>query len=48
MQLPDVRESVLSQGSEPVGSTPEAFGAFMRAETAKWGRVIKASGIQLN
>jgi tripartite-type tricarboxylate transporter receptor subunit TctC len=44
LQRPDVREKLVQQGADPVGSTPEAFGAYMRAETEKWARVVKASG----
>jgi tripartite-type tricarboxylate transporter receptor subunit TctC len=43
----DVKETFNKQGSDVVGSTPEQFGAFMRAESAKWERVIKGSGIRL-
>ena len=31
-------------GSESVGSTPEEFGAYIKAEIERWGRVIKAAG----
>jgi tripartite-type tricarboxylate transporter receptor subunit TctC len=48
LQSPDIKETFAKQGSEPVGSTPEAFISFIRAETSKWQRVIQASGIQLN
>jgi tripartite-type tricarboxylate transporter receptor subunit TctC len=48
LQLPEVKEYFSKQGSDPVGSTPEAFAAFIKAETSKWQRVIEASGIQLN
>jgi len=42
--MPDVREKLAAQGAEPVGNSPEAFGAFVRAEIAKWAKVIKESG----
>jgi tripartite-type tricarboxylate transporter receptor subunit TctC len=44
MQLPDVREKFLAQGAEPMTGTPAEAAAFMRAEVAKWGKVVKASG----
>jgi tripartite-type tricarboxylate transporter receptor subunit TctC len=45
MQQPDVRERLSVQGSaEVVGGTPEHLAAFMKAEIAKWSRVIKESG----
>jgi tripartite-type tricarboxylate transporter receptor subunit TctC len=42
----DVREFLAKQGAEPVGSTPEQFGAFIRTETAKWGAAVKAAGLK--
>src|SRR5204863_9056664 len=35
LRLPEVRERLAALGAEPVGSTPEAFGAFVRAENAR-------------
>lgn len=46
LNLPDVRERLLSQGTEPVGNTPEAFAAFMKSEYAKWAKVVKAANIK--
>jgi len=46
LAAPDTREKLSSDGAEPVGSTPEQFAAFIRAETDKWGKVVKAAGIQ--
>lgn len=43
---PDVKERTGAMGAEVVGSTPEQFAAFMRAETAKWAKVIKQSNIR--
>ena len=45
LRLPDVKEKLgASLGMEIVGSTPEEFGAFMKAETAKWAIAVRASG----
>jgi tripartite-type tricarboxylate transporter receptor subunit TctC len=38
------REQFVAQGLEPAASTPQEFGAYLRSEVAKWGKVIKASG----
>ncbi len=42
----DVIERLLVEGADVAGTTPEEFAEFMRAETAKWGRVIKLSGMK--
>jgi tripartite-type tricarboxylate transporter receptor subunit TctC len=46
LAAPETREKLSSDGAEPVGSTPEQFAAFIKSETEKWGRVVKAAGIQ--
>lgn len=44
LHMPDVHERLLAQGTEASGTTPEAFAAFIRVETEKWAKVVKASG----
>ena len=44
LKLPDVRQNLAGQGAEPLFLTPDEFGAFIKAETAKWAKVVKASG----
>jgi tripartite-type tricarboxylate transporter receptor subunit TctC len=41
---PAQRERMLAADFEPTTSTPEQFAAFIKSETAKWGKVVKASG----
>jgi tripartite-type tricarboxylate transporter receptor subunit TctC len=41
------RERLLSQGLEPIGNSPEAFGKLLREELPKWARVVKVSGARL-
>ena len=43
---PAVREKMIQQGADPSGNTPEEFGAYMRAETEKWAKVIKSAGLK--
>jgi tripartite-type tricarboxylate transporter receptor subunit TctC len=43
---PEVRELATSTGTEVVAGKPEAFAAFIRAEIAKWGGIIKEAGIR--
>ena len=45
LKQPEVRDRIAKDGAEPVGSTPEEFGAYMRSEIAKWGKVIRAAKI---
>jgi len=44
LTLGDVKEKIAGQGGTVVIDTPEQFTAFMQAEAAKWGKVVKASG----
>jgi tripartite-type tricarboxylate transporter receptor subunit TctC len=44
LKLPDVVQRLDALGFEMVGSTPEQFRSYMRTETAKWAKVVKASG----
>ncbi len=48
VNLPDIRDRFLALGAEPVGSTPEQFSAFYRKEVAKWAKVVKDSGAQID
>ncbi len=45
---PDVIERLRQQGAEPIGNTPEEFGQQIRAELAKWQRVVKEQNIHLD
>jgi tripartite-type tricarboxylate transporter receptor subunit TctC len=36
----------MQQGAEPVASSPQQFAAFIKSESAKWSRVIKAAGLE--
>ena len=44
LKLPDVLERITALGFEPVGSTPEEFCVFLKAELAKWAKVAKEIG----
>ncbi len=46
LRSPDIKERLLSMGAEPVGNTQEQFGAFIKAETAKWAKVIRDGNIK--
>lgn len=44
LQLPEIRSRLIADGAEPVGSSAAAFGAYIRVELAKWGKVVQATG----
>ena len=48
LNRPDVRERILADGSEPVGTTPEEFRQFMLADLAKSVKLVKESGAKLD
>ena len=48
MQLPEIREKFLAQGAEPLAGSPQDAAAYMRAEVAKWGKVVRASGARVD
>jgi tripartite-type tricarboxylate transporter receptor subunit TctC len=43
---PAVHDKLVKAGATPVGGTPEALGAFMKAEYEKWGKVVAERGIK--
>lgn len=46
LSIPDVLEGLKREGLEPVGSTPQEFVAYIKAEKALWAKVIKDAGIK--
>ena len=48
LAIPEVRERILSLGADPVGNSPEEFGAFIKKEIATWSKVIKEVGITVD
>ncbi|OGA28099.1 MAG: MFS transporter [Betaproteobacteria bacterium RIFCSPLOWO2_02_FULL_68_150] len=48
LNKPEVRARLEALGLEIVGSTPEQFESFVRAELAKWAKVIKAANIKVD
>ena len=45
LQLPDVRERLLVQGSIPTTTTPQAFDAMIKADTERYTKILKDAGI---
>ncbi|MCX7202146.1 MAG: tripartite tricarboxylate transporter substrate binding protein [Burkholderiales bacterium] len=48
LNAPDVKERLLAQGVEPVGSTPEQFAAHIESEMARYAAVVKSSGAKVD
>jgi tripartite-type tricarboxylate transporter receptor subunit TctC len=46
LQSDDVKTKLAGLGLEPVGNTPEAFGAVIKAESRKWGDIVRKANIQ--
>ncbi len=44
--LPDVRERLAQLGIDRVGNSPDEAAAYLRSETARWGKVIKAANVR--
>ena len=45
LATPELRARLAVMDVEPIGSTPDALGRFLRAEWEKWNKVIKSVGI---
>ena len=45
--MPDIRSRLASMSMAPAGGSPADMAAFVKAETARWGEVIRAAGIKV-
>jgi tripartite-type tricarboxylate transporter receptor subunit TctC len=48
LKVPDIRDRLLRDGIEPIGSTPEQFLEHTKKEAIKWGKVVKDSGARVD
>ena len=48
INAPDVKENWAKQGAVPIAMTPEEFGKFLRQDIAKWGKLVKETGIKVD
>ena len=46
LALPDVRERLVQEGSEPMPNAPAQFGTYIKAEITKWTAVVKAANLR--
>ena len=47
LNLPEIRDEIVSLGSEVGGESADAYAAYVRDDIARWGKVIKDAGIKL-
>jgi tripartite-type tricarboxylate transporter receptor subunit TctC len=47
LKMPDVQERMGALGLDPAGGTPEAFGAFVREDIARWAKVIREANVRV-
>jgi tripartite-type tricarboxylate transporter receptor subunit TctC len=45
---PEVLSRLAQQATEPLGGSPEEFAAYLDKELARWGAVVKATGVTLD
>jgi len=46
VRQPDVQKQLAGQGATTIGNTPEQFSAYIKSESAKWAKVLAASGVK--
>jgi tripartite-type tricarboxylate transporter receptor subunit TctC len=45
---PAIRDQMINNDFDPIGSSPEEFGRFIQSESIKWGKVVKTSGAHVD
>jgi len=48
LRNPGVLEKLRVQGTEPLGSTPKAYGEYIQSEIKRWAGVVKSTGVSLD
>ena len=48
LEMPDVRQRLAAEGGEVLGGSPEGFASLLKADRAKWGRIVKESGAKVD
>lgn len=46
LQNAEVKEKLAQQGAEPLGSTPAEYGAYVRNEIDRWGKLVQQAGVK--
>src|SRR5882672_7976208 len=48
LQLPEVKQKLIEQSADPVGSTPEELGRVVKTELKKWAEVVRSAKIRID
>jgi tripartite-type tricarboxylate transporter receptor subunit TctC len=48
LNMPEIRDRYAAEGSATAPSSPEEFGAFIRDEVQKWGKVVRAANVKVD
>lgn len=48
LRSPEVKQNLSSEGADPVGSTPGEFAAHLKAETERWGKVVRQARMKID
>jgi tripartite-type tricarboxylate transporter receptor subunit TctC len=48
LAAPDLRQAFEKEAIEPIGSTPEQFGDYIKSEIVKWGKLVTSSGLRID
>ena len=48
VNTPDVRQTFISQGNEPLANTPDQFARVIKTDADKWGAIGKRLGVKLD
>jgi tripartite-type tricarboxylate transporter receptor subunit TctC len=48
LELPDTRERLASLGAQPMGGSAEQFDAYIKSESVKFGKIVRALNLQVD
>ena len=46
LEMPDIQQYFVDQGASPAANSPEQFAAYVKSEVARWGKVVRDTGIR--
>ena len=48
LQTPELKKRLGDEGADPLGGTPEQFAQVIHDDLARWGKIVKESGVKLD